>query len=271
MLRTQGIQGFYAGSFAQTFVAAADAAGGGLRTSDLATATPQYVNPEFSANVGNYAVASLPASTETVETLPASAAFMALDKNGGSVICATSMSNLFGTGLIAPGTGILLAASPHSNPRPTSPPAWPTCPAASPSAPPPPAQARPLLHRPPKWALPTPSAKPKPPSPSPGRANTISCPGIVPGGEATGTATADLQGQGLAIWWALKLRKGPGLSPLAFSSNRAPPMKPWHWRAGSAVSGDGCHHGGECTGGGRGGSGAGGVADGGWAAGDGLT
>ena len=45
--------------------------------------------------------------------LPASAAFMAVDKNGGVVACAVSMNNLFGTGRIAPGTGVLLAASPH--------------------------------------------------------------------------------------------------------------------------------------------------------------
>jgi len=37
------------------------------------------------------------------------------------------------------------------------------------------------------------------PIPSPGRANIISCPGTVPGGEATCTAIADPQGQGLAI------------------------------------------------------------------------
>ncbi len=117
VLRTQSIQGFYAGSFAQTLTSAADAAGGGLTASDLSAVAPQYTSPVNSA-AGNYAIASLPITTAGAESLPASAGFMALDKNGGSVICVTSMNNLFGTGRIAAGTGILLAASPRTNPTP---------------------------------------------------------------------------------------------------------------------------------------------------------
>jgi gamma-glutamyltranspeptidase / glutathione hydrolase len=45
--------------------------------------------------------------------LPASTTFAALDREGNAVVCATTMNNLFGTGRIAPGTGILLAASPN--------------------------------------------------------------------------------------------------------------------------------------------------------------
>ena len=44
--------------------------------------------------------------------LGASTSFAALDRNGMAVTCAVTMNNLFGTGRIAPGTGILLAASP---------------------------------------------------------------------------------------------------------------------------------------------------------------
>ena len=44
--------------------------------------------------------------------LPASTSFATLDKNGNAVACALSMDNLFGTGRILPGLGILLAASP---------------------------------------------------------------------------------------------------------------------------------------------------------------
>jgi gamma-glutamyltranspeptidase/glutathione hydrolase len=50
--------------------------------------------------------------------LPATTAFMALDKDGRFVGCAVSMNNLFGTGRVAPGTGVLLAASPASGPQP---------------------------------------------------------------------------------------------------------------------------------------------------------
>ncbi len=50
--------------------------------------------------------------------LPASTTFATLDRAGNAVVCALSMNNLFGTGRIAPGTGILLAASPAGFPPP---------------------------------------------------------------------------------------------------------------------------------------------------------
>jgi gamma-glutamyltranspeptidase/glutathione hydrolase len=48
----------------------------------------------------------------SLPVLPASTAFTVLDRNGNAVTCALTMDNLFGTGRIAPGTGLLLAASP---------------------------------------------------------------------------------------------------------------------------------------------------------------
>jgi gamma-glutamyltranspeptidase/glutathione hydrolase len=44
--------------------------------------------------------------------LPASAGLVVTDRDGMAVSCAFTMNNLFGTGRIAPGTGILLAAAP---------------------------------------------------------------------------------------------------------------------------------------------------------------
>jgi gamma-glutamyltranspeptidase/glutathione hydrolase len=44
--------------------------------------------------------------------LAASTSFVVADQFGGAVACALTMNNLFGTGRIAPGTGVLLAASP---------------------------------------------------------------------------------------------------------------------------------------------------------------
>jgi gamma-glutamyltranspeptidase/glutathione hydrolase len=51
----------------------------------------------------------------TVETLlenPAAASMIAVDRNGSAAACAVTMNSLFGTGRIAPGTGIVLASVP---------------------------------------------------------------------------------------------------------------------------------------------------------------
>ena len=197
-LRVQGVQGFYAGAYARQFAAAAQEAGGGLTVDDLASAKP-HIEPAVTGTADGYATASLPVSTPAMETLPASASFMALDKNGGAVICVTSLNNLFGTGRIAPGTGVVLAASPHSNPVPdlaaamayTSGGAFRA--AASGTGQSAAAQAAQagLAN-----AL---AGHPGVQVPEPGRANVISCPGGVPGGEGSCTAAADARGQGLAV------------------------------------------------------------------------
>jgi gamma-glutamyltranspeptidase/glutathione hydrolase len=53
---------------------------------------------------------SLPAGR--LPPLGASTSFVTLDGSGAAVACSLTMNNLFGTGRIAPGTGILLAAAP---------------------------------------------------------------------------------------------------------------------------------------------------------------
>ena len=52
------------------------------------------------------------ASGGVLPVLPASAGFTVLDRDGNAVTCVTTMDNLFGTGRIAPGTGVLLGAAP---------------------------------------------------------------------------------------------------------------------------------------------------------------
>ncbi len=54
----------------------------------------------------------------TLPALPASTSFVALDNSGDAVACALTMNNLFGTGRVARGTGMVLAASPASVPPP---------------------------------------------------------------------------------------------------------------------------------------------------------
>ncbi|MGG5887701.1 gamma-glutamyltransferase [Falsiroseomonas sp. HC035] len=56
------------------------------------------------------AAADLPAAGGAV--LPASTGLVVLDRDGMAVTCAFTMNNLFGTGRVAPGTGILLGAAP---------------------------------------------------------------------------------------------------------------------------------------------------------------
>ena len=200
MLRTEGLQGFYSGSYAQQFVSAADQAGAGLTVADLANSAPIFTHPATS-EAGGLDLAMLPTTAPGGKTLPASAAFMALDKNGGIVACATSMNNLFGTGRIAPGTGVLLAASPRNVPAPqlaagvayTD--ALSFRAAATGTGQAGAAEAA-------RLALTDAVAGGRRANalvPAPGRADVISCRGGVPGDEASCTASADPRGQGLAI------------------------------------------------------------------------
>ncbi len=175
VLRVQGVQGFYAGSFAVQFITAANAAGANLSLQDLNAAPPAFAAPASLALDGDI-VASLRETTTASAERPATAGFAVLDKNGGAVACDVTMNNLWGTGRIAAGTGILLAASPATVPPATL--------AASVTT--------------------SPSGSFRAASTGTGQAaisyaNTIACPGGVPGGEATCTATADPHGQGLAI------------------------------------------------------------------------
>jgi gamma-glutamyltranspeptidase / glutathione hydrolase len=62
------------------------------------------------------AAKGLPAAGAT--TFPASTSLVAMDRSGNAVVCALTMDNLFGTGRIMPGLGILAAASPAAVPPP---------------------------------------------------------------------------------------------------------------------------------------------------------
>ena len=60
------------------------------------------------------AVLAAPQAGGALPPMGASTSFVTLDHDGNAVSCALTMDNLFGTGRVAPGTGILLATSPNA-------------------------------------------------------------------------------------------------------------------------------------------------------------
>jgi len=138
------------------------------------------------------AAAGLPA-------LPASTSFVVADRNGGAVACALTLNNLFGTGRIAPGTGILLAASPVSKPAPllSAGIAWNQNIHAFRAAVGASGQNSAGLAA--GYAMATALAGGAAPPPEPGRANVASCSGYVPGATDSCRFTVDPRTAGLAV------------------------------------------------------------------------
>lgn len=132
--------------------------------------------------------------------LPASTTFAALDKDGNAVVCAVSMGNLFGTGRIARGTGILLAASPARKPQPLLSVALAWNPERR--------AFRGLAGGSGQLGAPLAAAvglydgftgKLPATPPEPGRANVIACRGYLPGSSGSCAWSTDPRGAGLAI------------------------------------------------------------------------
>lgn len=232
-LQSSGVLGLYQGGLANRFIAGADAAGGGLTMADLREVKPQYAPPvtlerlgyhlDFTPDAGGLGAAAgieslaqdpndpalaaqraLAAAQAArhgapLDQLPASASFATLDSRGGVVGCATTMNNLFGTGRIAAGTGILLAAAPHGITPPllaaglaTRGGRFRAIATGSGQQGAPMAVAAGLADAL-KSNLPMPR-----PVPSPGRANVIECSGLLPGAPKTCAAATDPRGFGLA-------------------------------------------------------------------------
>ncbi len=133
--------------------------------------------------------------------LPASTSFTVVDSKGQAVACALTMDNLFGTGRIAPGTGIVLGASPAIKPLPllTAAIAWSSGRDAFRAAVGASGQNGASLAG--AVALGAALAGDLPPArpvPDPGRANIIGCTGYLPDNPQTCRASADPRGNGLA-------------------------------------------------------------------------
>ncbi len=158
--------------------------------------------------LGSDPAASLakPAPPASLPSLPASTTFATLDREGNAVVCAVTMNNLFGTGRLAPTTGMVMAASPAAVPPPllSAVIAWNrnvrsfrAAVGGSGQAGAPLATAFALNQ-----ALADRSQVPRAmasPTPDPGRANVIECNRLLPSEEGSCAWATDPRGAGLAV------------------------------------------------------------------------
>ncbi len=224
-LRVQGVGDLYQGNLAKRIVAASPGLGAGLTADLLRKSLPRIVAPNLSelgrdelavpateagaAVVADVAaLANLPGDHGDAGARPASAGLVALDRDGKSVTCALSMGNLFGTGRVVPGTGMLLGASPAALPPPLLAPALVynanihafraavvgTGQAAAPMAAA--VAIRGALSA--ASSSPTLNALPVPPA-DPGRADAISCGRYLPGSQGSCSWAVDPRLSGLAV------------------------------------------------------------------------
>jgi gamma-glutamyltranspeptidase/glutathione hydrolase len=123
-----GIGDLYQGNLAERLVEGSAISGGGLTEAELRTTRVRVGGPSRSALGSDLVLLSTEASPGMAGALQAAmagqvpadsaagagagASLITLDREGNAVSCAFSMNNLFGTGRIVPGTGILLAAAP---------------------------------------------------------------------------------------------------------------------------------------------------------------
>ena len=229
-LRVQGVGDLYQGTLAKRIVTASPGLGAGLSGDLLRASLPRFVVPNLSeigrdelavppTDTGAAVVADIAALANTpgdhggdlganFGARPASAGLVALDRDGKAVACALSMGNLFGTGRVVPGTGMLLGASPAALPPPLLAPALVynanihafraavvgTGQAAAPMA-----AAVAIRGALSAAAMdPVPNALPIPP-PDPGRADAIACGRYLPGSRDSCSWAVDPRLLGLAV------------------------------------------------------------------------
>jgi len=133
-IRQFGVGNFYDGPLATNLMAAVQNAGGGaLSIETMRAALPSTAAP-ITLQQGDNSIAFVPgegglaasqaftsgATNAILSTpaLPASTSLLVVDSKGEAVGCSFSMNNLFGTGRVAPGTGIVLGSSPARKPSP---------------------------------------------------------------------------------------------------------------------------------------------------------
>ena len=160
--------------------------------------TSQAVAARFRAQGGDAeTLLSQTGAAAALPSLPASTGFVVLDRKGEAVACTLTLNNLFGTGRIASGTGILLAASPAAKPAPllAAAVAWNPDRVAFLAAVTGTGQNAAGLAA--GAAMLQALGGGSAPVPDPGRANVVSCPAYVPGGGDSCRFTADARNAGL--------------------------------------------------------------------------
>lgn len=126
-IRTQGPGDLHQGALARRVADASAAAGGAIEPAALRAAVPRletlsgvrianhlyFAAPDPGARAAVEALqAGTPQAADRGGTVGATTGFVAVDREGNAAACVLTMNNLFGTGRMAPGTGMLLAASP---------------------------------------------------------------------------------------------------------------------------------------------------------------
>ena len=223
-IRVDGVGAFYTGREARRFAEAATSVGGGITAQAMQAAIPTMAPATVLPARGNDSVAFLPMDGGAAARLwqqaggnpaamhaigadrPASTTFGAVDRQGNAVVCAVSLNNLFGTGRIAPGTGVMLAASPATMPAPLlsaaiafnpNLPAFRALAGGSGQQGAPAAAAAAIGQALDDRSTP---ARPQPGAvPDPGRANVIACSRYLPGSPGSCGWAVDPRGQGLAL------------------------------------------------------------------------
>ncbi len=223
-IRVEGVGTFYEGPGGRRFAEAAAQAGGGITAEAMRAAIPTFSGAIVEPGRGNDSVAFLPLDGGAAARLwrqtsgnasamqmpsgprPASTTFGAVDRDGNAVVCTVSLNNLFGTGRIARGTGVVLGAAPGSVPAPLLSAAI----AYNPNLP----AFRALVGGTGQQGAPVAvaagigqllddrsvPARPLPGGvPDPGRADMISCTRYVPGGSGSCAWAVDPRGLGLAL------------------------------------------------------------------------
>jgi gamma-glutamyltranspeptidase/glutathione hydrolase len=217
-----GIGDLYQGNLAERLVEGSLMSGGGLTEAELRTTRARVGGAARSALGSDLVLLSNEASPGMAGALQAAmagqvpadgaagagagASLITLDREGNAVSCAFSMNNLFGTGRIVPGTGILLAAAPgigqvQAAPLPVAILARPDLrrfrAAASGSG----GQAALAATALPLAAVQRRGgpADPYAGVPAPGRGVTISCAGLVPTNSPACIGAADPRGGGVAL------------------------------------------------------------------------